>query len=250
MLRTRRSIREFQDKPVPNAVVEQVLEAARTAPSAHNYQKTQYVIVQRVATRKRLFDLLAAFYAGLARQVNNPIVRAVSPFSDIVENRAGGRCPVALGLRHDRQACAAGRGSLPPRRAVHHCRARGTRPELSGIQRRHCVTQRDTHGAGARAGWFPHRLPRRCLRARPAFRETPRAPRPLTGCMEPWRWAIPSAPTRAGSGARRSLQNGCDVNYFRPASILLARRLATRSMSGGWVARYSPAMPTLCPEVP
>jgi hypothetical protein len=54
LLRARRSIREFQDKPVPNAVVEQVLEAARTAPSAHNYQKTQYVVVQRAETRRRV----------------------------------------------------------------------------------------------------------------------------------------------------------------------------------------------------
>jgi nitroreductase/ferredoxin-like protein FixX len=76
MLRTRRSIREFQDKAVPNAVVEQVLEAAQTAPSAHNYQKTQYVIVQSEDTRKGLLVLLAGFYTGLARQVNNPLVRA------------------------------------------------------------------------------------------------------------------------------------------------------------------------------
>ena len=69
-------MREFQDKPVPKAVVEQVLEAARTAPSAHNYQKTQYVVVQRAETRKRLFDLLVEFYTGLARQLNNPLVRA------------------------------------------------------------------------------------------------------------------------------------------------------------------------------
>ena len=76
LLRARRSIREFQDKPVPRTVVEQVLEAARTAPSAHNYQKTQYVVVQGAETRRRLLDLLVGFYAGLARQVNNPLVRA------------------------------------------------------------------------------------------------------------------------------------------------------------------------------
>ena len=76
LLRARRSIREFQDKAVPNTVVQQVLEAARTAPSAHNYQKTQYVVVQGAETRKRLFDLLVAFYAGVARQLKNPLVRA------------------------------------------------------------------------------------------------------------------------------------------------------------------------------
>lgn len=54
LLRARRSIGEFQDKPVPKAVVEQVLEAARTAPSAHNYQKTQYVMVQSAETRRQL----------------------------------------------------------------------------------------------------------------------------------------------------------------------------------------------------
>jgi nitroreductase len=76
LLRARRSVREFHNKPVPRAVLEQVLEAARTAPSAHNYQKTQYVVVQQAETRRRLFDLLAAFYARLARQVNNPLMRA------------------------------------------------------------------------------------------------------------------------------------------------------------------------------
>jgi nitroreductase/NAD-dependent dihydropyrimidine dehydrogenase PreA subunit len=78
LLRARRSIREFQDKPVPKAVVEQALEAARTAPSAHNYQKTQYVVVQRAETRRQLFDLLVGFYAGLARQLSNPLARAAS----------------------------------------------------------------------------------------------------------------------------------------------------------------------------
>jgi nitroreductase/NAD-dependent dihydropyrimidine dehydrogenase PreA subunit len=75
MLRARRSIREFQHKPVPKTVVEQVLAAARTAPSAHNYQKTQYVIVQRAEMRQQLFELLVKFFAGLVRQLNNPLVR-------------------------------------------------------------------------------------------------------------------------------------------------------------------------------
>jgi nitroreductase len=76
LLRARRSIRQFHDQPVPRPILERVLEAARTAPSAHNYQKTQYVVVQEAETRKRLFDLLVEFYARLARQVGNPLVRA------------------------------------------------------------------------------------------------------------------------------------------------------------------------------
>lgn len=44
-LRTRRSIRKYEDRPVPEAMVRQVLEAAMAAPSAGNAQPWQFVVV-------------------------------------------------------------------------------------------------------------------------------------------------------------------------------------------------------------
>ncbi|XXJ18209.1 nitroreductase family protein [Desulfovibrio caledoniensis] len=50
-LRTRRSIRKFIDKPVPDEMVTQILEAAMMAPSAGNGQPWQFIVVNE---RKRL----------------------------------------------------------------------------------------------------------------------------------------------------------------------------------------------------
>ena len=44
-IHTRRSIRKFQDKPVPEELLQQVLAAAMSAPSANNAQPWQFVVI-------------------------------------------------------------------------------------------------------------------------------------------------------------------------------------------------------------
>ncbi len=44
-IRTRRSIRRFQDQAVPEELVQQLLKAAMNAPSARNGQPWQYVVI-------------------------------------------------------------------------------------------------------------------------------------------------------------------------------------------------------------
>ena len=44
-LLTRRSIRKFEDKPIPDDMVRQILEAAMMAPSAGNAQPWQFIVV-------------------------------------------------------------------------------------------------------------------------------------------------------------------------------------------------------------
>lgn len=53
---TRRSIRAFQDKPVPKAILERVLETARWTPSGGNTQPWQLMVL----TGQPLQDLIAA----------------------------------------------------------------------------------------------------------------------------------------------------------------------------------------------
>ncbi|MCK5916430.1 MAG: nitroreductase family protein [Deltaproteobacteria bacterium] len=43
---TRRSIRQFQDKPVSDALIQAVLDAANQAPSAHNQQSWKFVVIR------------------------------------------------------------------------------------------------------------------------------------------------------------------------------------------------------------
>lgn len=47
---SRRSIRQFTDKPVPDELVQQLLRAAMSAPSAGNQQPWQFIVVTDRAT--------------------------------------------------------------------------------------------------------------------------------------------------------------------------------------------------------
>lgn len=53
-IRTRRSIRRYDDRAVPRELVEAVLEAARWAPSAHNRQPWRFAVLTARETREAL----------------------------------------------------------------------------------------------------------------------------------------------------------------------------------------------------
>lgn len=57
LIRTRRSIRGFWPDPVPEEVLERVLDAARVAPTAANRQPFQLIVVTEASTRTRLKDV-------------------------------------------------------------------------------------------------------------------------------------------------------------------------------------------------
>src|SRR5579864_642614 len=55
LMQGRRSVRQFQDRPVDHALIEQILEAARWAPSPHGRQPWRFAVI----TRPELKTLLA-----------------------------------------------------------------------------------------------------------------------------------------------------------------------------------------------
>lgn len=54
LIHTRRSIRRYEARPVPAELIEQILEAAIRAPSAHNRQPWRFVVVEGEAAKQRL----------------------------------------------------------------------------------------------------------------------------------------------------------------------------------------------------
>jgi len=56
LMSRRRSIREFSEQNVPQAVLENALKAAGTAPSGANMQPWHFVVVQDAAVKKRIRD--------------------------------------------------------------------------------------------------------------------------------------------------------------------------------------------------
>ena len=51
---TRRSVRKWLDKPVPEECVQQILEAGRWAPSAGNFQPWAFIVIQEAETKARI----------------------------------------------------------------------------------------------------------------------------------------------------------------------------------------------------
>ena len=47
MMKSRRTIRQFQDKPIPPEVMEKLLEAGRYAPTAENHQVVEFIVLQK-----------------------------------------------------------------------------------------------------------------------------------------------------------------------------------------------------------
>ena len=69
-VRTRRSVRDFDSRPVPAEVIEYALQAAGTAPSGANQQPWHFVVVADPQTKVRIRDLSErverGFYEGRA----------------------------------------------------------------------------------------------------------------------------------------------------------------------------------------
>ncbi len=53
-LKSRRSIRAFQDKPIPEKEIEMILEAGRWTPSASNRQPWQFIVIKNKDTLKKI----------------------------------------------------------------------------------------------------------------------------------------------------------------------------------------------------
>lgn len=58
LARGRRSVRQYSDRPVPRPLIEDVLEAARWAPSPHGRQPWRFVVLTRAEPRLRLADAM------------------------------------------------------------------------------------------------------------------------------------------------------------------------------------------------
>ncbi|HBB31097.1 MAG TPA: nitroreductase [Cyanobacteria bacterium UBA8803] len=77
LLRTRRSVREFRNQPVSKEAIAKILEGARFAPSAHNSESTQFVVVQDRATIAQIVQLTVDYLRKLIQQLRNPITRRI-----------------------------------------------------------------------------------------------------------------------------------------------------------------------------
>lgn len=70
---TRRSIRAYTDRPVPEELIEQLLRAAMAAPSAGNFQPWRFVVIDERA----ILDAIPEFHAWSAMLRQAPVAIAI-----------------------------------------------------------------------------------------------------------------------------------------------------------------------------
>ncbi len=97
---SRRSIRRFQDRAVPYAVLEKCVNAARLAPSARNRQLCEYIIVDDDRLLPRVFDCITT-WAGQpkpkgATPAGAPKAYLVTLINTTREAEAGSRRQVTI----------------------------------------------------------------------------------------------------------------------------------------------------------
>jgi nitroreductase len=79
MFRARRSIRAFKDKQVERELIEQIIDGARFAPSGHNHQSVEYIVVQDRDALDNLLKMTADFLAKMAKRFRNPLIGRLLP---------------------------------------------------------------------------------------------------------------------------------------------------------------------------
>ena len=65
LIKTRRSTRKYQDRPVPRELLEQIVEAGRYAPSGGNNQTGHFLVVTDPAVLARLAEMAQEAFAGM-----------------------------------------------------------------------------------------------------------------------------------------------------------------------------------------
>ena len=82
---SRRNVRTFQNRPIPDGDLEQVLEAGRRSPSSQNWQPWDFVLV---TDRAQLRDLAGVFRGAYHVAEAAAVIAIVGPVSDNEFHRA------------------------------------------------------------------------------------------------------------------------------------------------------------------
>lgn len=91
LMKTRRSNRAMSRKPVERALVEKIIEAAYSSPTAHNSRDLQFTLVSSDDKLRMLTDFTCATYSRTIRRLQSPFVK---PFLSLIKPGVYANVPV------------------------------------------------------------------------------------------------------------------------------------------------------------
>jgi nitroreductase/NAD-dependent dihydropyrimidine dehydrogenase PreA subunit len=80
MLKARRSVREFIDRPVERKLIDAIIDVARFAPSGCNSQSTEFVVVEDRNILKKIRELTSLYLSDMVKALHNPAMRRIACF--------------------------------------------------------------------------------------------------------------------------------------------------------------------------
>ena len=82
LLKTRRSIRAFRDKPLAKDTIEMIIDGARFAPSGHNSQSTEFLVVQDRDLLNQVSATVIEYLKFEIKRFANPLFRTLALLAD------------------------------------------------------------------------------------------------------------------------------------------------------------------------
>ena len=89
LLKSRRSIRAFRDKLLAKETIERIIDGARFAPSGHNSQSTEYLVVQDKAVLDQVCATVIEYLKFEIRRFGNPLFRTLALLADREKAESG-----------------------------------------------------------------------------------------------------------------------------------------------------------------
>ncbi len=75
LIKQRRSVRRYKDKPVPRQLIDRMIDAAQSAPTGTGRMTTGVIVIDNRKTLTTFSDLVYELYEGLEKNLKNPIAR-------------------------------------------------------------------------------------------------------------------------------------------------------------------------------
>jgi nitroreductase/NAD-dependent dihydropyrimidine dehydrogenase PreA subunit len=98
LLKSRRSIRSYRDEAVPREKLERLIDIARYAPSGHNSQPVQWLVVEDASETRRMGGLVVEWMRAIVE--SKPEMAANLRFDRIVEQFDAGYDYILRGAPH------------------------------------------------------------------------------------------------------------------------------------------------------
>ncbi len=77
LLKHRRSVRKYKDKPVPRYILDRILEAVHLAPTGTGSRSTGVIVIDNPEMLKALSDRFFSLYGKPEKALTNPIARFI-----------------------------------------------------------------------------------------------------------------------------------------------------------------------------